>query len=274
MNVNQLRIKFCGLILLLAMIACVIPGQAISPAPVVNQSSIETSIVGTAQVAKSQTEQASLVTPNPTVPIETHTPTLQVSMSGTTLIFQEDQSAEFIDHKAGIKLTIPAGWLPVRPNEDEYYKAFTLDVALRNQEITNRLTRIQSSDTNFFRLDVIDIRDGHIQDGILTIFNVIFEEGDMRSLEEWAAAEKKKNNPFENFKFISSSYPQTANGTRVLVIEQSWASDQTNTIYYRGVFFNLPTGTIVLDFYSNNKLKDSILPDFEQVVNSLVQIDR
>ncbi|MBK9924132.1 MAG: hypothetical protein IPP66_02470 [Anaerolineales bacterium] len=275
MKNTQLRIHLYGMILVLTVMACVIPGQTISPAPVVNQGSIETSIVGTAQVAKSQTEQASLVTSTPTIPMETPTPTptLQESMSGTSLIFHEDKSAEFIDHKAKIKLAIPAGWLPVRPNEDEYYKAFTLDVTLRNQEISNRLTRIQSIDPKFFRLDVIDIRDGHIQDGILTMFNVIFEEGDMRSLEDWAVAEKKKKNPFEGFKFISTTYPQIANGTKVLVIEQSWQSGQVNTIYYRGVFFSLPTGTVVLDFYTNNKLKDNILPDFDQIVNSLTKID-
>ena len=231
-------------------------------------------MVETAQALLQQTEQVRVTATPTTIPTETLTPTPQISLSGTSLIFLEDQTTEFVDHRAGIKITIPAGWLSVRPNESEYYSAFTLGVVQENQEIIDRLAHIQSSDTNYFRLDAIDIRDGHIQDGILTVINVIFEEDDIRSLEKWAEAERKKKQPFENFKFISSSYPETTNGIGVLVIEESWASGRSNTIYYRGVFFSLPTGTMVLDFYTNDKFKETVLPDFEQVVNSLVLIDQ
>ena len=92
--------------------------------------------------------------------------------------------------------------------------------------------------------------------------------------EQWAQAERNKRQPFSGFKFISSSYPKTADGTRVLLIEESWdAERKKGTIYYRGIFFSLPTGTIVLDFYSNLTLKDTVLPDFEQVVNSLTLLN-
>ena len=273
MDRKQVQIILSCLCLFLGIVACALPGQTTQTQPVNDSGVAETSIAGTMQAAQHLTEQAGLVTPTPTVvPTETPIPTPQISLNGTSLQFREDQSAEFIDHKAGIKLIIPPGWLPVRLNEDEYYKAFTLDVVLANQEITNRLTRIQSADANFFRLDAIDIRDGHIHDGIISDINVIFQEGDVRSLEKWAEAEKNEDHLLADFKLISSSYHQTANGIRVLVMEESWASAQTNTIYYRGVFFSLPTGTVVLDFYSNFEVKDSILPDFEQVVDSLIQV--
>lgn len=271
---KQPQILLSGLCLLMGIVACALPGQTSPPEPVYNPEVAETSIAGTVQAAQHLTEQAALVTPASTVvPTETPIPTPQISLNGTSLQVRKDQSAEFIDHKAGIKLIIPPGWLPVRLNEDEYYKAFTLDVVLANQEINNRLTRIQSADANFFRLDAIDIRDGHIHDGIISDINVIFQEGDVRSLEKWAEAEKNEDQVFADFKLISSSYHQTANGIRVLVMEESWASTKTSTIYYRGVFFSLPTGTVVLDFYSNFEVKDSILPDFEQVVNSLTLLN-
>ena len=274
MNKTYIQFIFTSLILLLSLGACTLPGQTSPALPATNPGAVETSIASTAQAALEQTEQVGLVTPTSTVaPVETNTPVPQASLYGTSLISREDQSAEFIDNKAGVKLTIPAGWLPVRPNESEYYNAFALDVVLQHPEISDRLTRIQSSDSNFFRLEAIDVRDGHIQNGILTIFNVIFEEGDTRTLEEWADAEKNRDHILADFKFLSSNFSQTANNTRILVIEQSWTSGQTDTIYYKGVFFSLPTGTIVLDFYSDNNFKDTVLPDFEQVVNSLVQID-
>jgi len=260
-----------GILQLFVLVSCKSSSQSPSSGVANTPNPTERSMVETAQVLLRQTEQIVNASPTP-IPTKTHTPTPQISITETSLIFREDQTAEFIDHRAGIKLTIPTGWLPVRPNEDEFYKAFTLDVVQENQEIVDRLAHIQSSDTNFVRLDVIDIRDGHIQDGILTVINVIFEEDDTRTLEKWVEAERKKKQPFENFKFISSSYPETANGTRILVIEESWASGKSNTIYYRGVFFSLPTGTIVLDFYTSDKFKETVLPDFEEVVNSLVEL--
>ncbi len=273
MDRNNLYLRLSGLVVLMTIAACVLPSQSVPPAPTTNSNSIETFIAGTAQVSAKQTEQAVPATPMPAIiPIDTFTPTPKISISGTSLVVHEDQSATFIDHTAGIQLTIPSGWMPVRPSEEEYYKAFTLDVVMANQDILNRLTRIQNADTDFFRLDAIDIRDGHVHHGIISDINVIFQPGDTRSLETWAQAEKKKKQPFVNFRFISSSYPHTTNGTRVLVIEESWAAD-LEVIYYRGVFFSLPTGTLVLDFYSDILFKDTVLPDLEQVVNSVTLLN-
>ncbi len=271
MNKNNLYLSLSGLVMLMTILACVIPGQATQPAPVTNPDSIGTFIAGTAQASVEQTVQASLVTPTSTlVSAEIFTPTPKISMAGTSLVIREDQSALFTDHTAGIQLIIPAGWMPIRVNEEEYYNAFSLDVTLKNPDILDHLTAIQDASVEKFRLNALDIRDGHNPGGVRSNIDVIFQPGDLRSLEKWEQAERNRKPPFKNFKFISSSYPTTTNGTRVLVIEQSWTgAGGKNTIYYRGVFFSLPSGTIVLDFLANLDFKDTILPDFEQVVNSL-----
>ena len=264
-----------GFVILIAIVACVLPSQTIQSSPGIDPNAIETSIAGTRQASAQQTEQAILNPPTATlIPTVTATPTPKLSFYGTSLSTREDQSAVFEDHKAGIQLIIPAGWLPVRVNEDEYYKAFTLDVVLQNPVFHDHLTRIQDVQLDVVRLDAFDIRPGHIYDNIISDFNVIFEEGDVRSLEKWEQAERKRKFPYTNTKFISSSYPTLDNGTRVLVIEQSWdARGGKGTIYYRGVFFSLPMGTIVLDFYTNSDYKDTVLPDFDQVVNSLTLLN-
>ena len=231
----------------------------------------ERSVVATAQALLIQTEQIKTKLPT-SVPTVTYTPTPQISLSGTSLIFRGDQTAEFVDYKAGIKLTIPSGWLPVRPNEEEYYKAFTNDVVINDPDIYKRLNQIQTHDTNFFRLDAIDIRPGHVVNGVISDISVIFQENDFRTLEEWSKAERGQVSPYAGYKFLSSKYPETADGTRVLVIEKSW-DYQGGTLYYRGVFFSIPTGALVLDFQTNNDFKDTVLPDFEQVVNSVTLLD-
>lgn len=240
-------------------------GRPVQAVPTVDSSARETALAGTALAFGT-------ATPIPS-PTETLIPTPKISNYGTSLVIQEDGSALFIDHKAGMQLTIPVGWLPVRVNEDEFYKAYSLDVVLENPAIADRLTNTQSANLDFHRLDAIDIRDGHIPDGVITVINVIFQEGDKRTLEQWAKAEISKKQPFAGFKWILTSYPRTADGTRVLQIEESWDAQQKARVYYRGIFFSLPSGTVVLDLYTNNEFKDTVLPEFEQVVNSLTLLN-
>src|SRR5512132_2403346 len=111
------------LFVLLPLVGC-------SKAPATNPPAVETSLAATARALAQQTAAArptATVTATATV---TPTPTPRVSLNGTTLEFHEDQTAIFTDHKAEIQLVIPAGWMPFRVNEKEYFDAFTADVVL------------------------------------------------------------------------------------------------------------------------------------------------
>jgi len=260
-----------GFVLLFTLVGC---GKS-QPTSVTNPPGVETSLASTARALAQLTETANPFTATPSVtPTVTLTPTPKISLNGTSLVIREDGSALFIDHKAGIQLTIPAGWMPVRVSEDEYYNAFTSKAVLANPALSERLTQIQDADLDNFRLDALDIRDGHIPGGIISDFSVVFQPGDTRTLEKWAQAEGNRKSPFKNYRLLSMGYPKTADGTRVLVIEQTWSKDQSHSIFHRAVFFSLPTGTVVLDFYSNKEFKDTVLPDFEQVVNSVTLLNQ
>jgi hypothetical protein len=245
-----------------------------APTPVVNPPGVETSLASTALALAKQTEAAnpSTATPSPTA-TETPTPTPSISVNGTSLAVNEDGSVLFTDYKAGVQLVIPAGWLPLRVNEDEYYQAFTSGVTSSNPAIGERLTQIQDANLNNFRLDAIDIREGHTVNGILSDIDVNFYPGDMRSLEQLAQAEGKKKSPFKNYLFLNRGYPKLTNGSRVLMIDRTWSQDQSRKMFQRSVFFSLPTGTLVLDLYSNKDFKDKVLPDFEQVINSITSLN-
>ena len=258
-----------GFIFLFVMVGC---GK--SSAPITNPPAVETSLASTARALAKQTETANpvTVTPSPTATI-TFTPTPGISINGTSLVMRDDQSTLFTDHRAGIQLIIPAGWMPVRVNEDEYYQAFTAEVVLANPALNERLTQIQDANLDTFRLDAFDIRDGHIPNGVISDINVLYQAGDTRSLEQWRQAEAKSRKPFKNFRLVNMLYPKTADGTRVLMIEQTWSKNQSTAIYYRRVIFSLRNGTLALDFYTNKDFKDTVLPDFEQVVNSVTLLN-
>src|SRR5512142_194376 len=106
MNTKRIQTALIGLVLLFTLFGC-----RKSQVPITNPPAVETSLASTARALAKQTETAQGFTQTPTVvPTLTLTPTPKISMNGTSLIMNEDGSALFVDHKAGIQLTIPAGW--------------------------------------------------------------------------------------------------------------------------------------------------------------------
>ncbi len=275
MNRNHLHHPLAMFLILAAIVACVLPGQASAPAPGTDPLTIESAVAGTAQAAEQQTRQANPVPATATItPTDAPTRTPKISLTGTSLLVREDQSTVFIDYRAGFQIIIPAGWLATRVNEEEYFSAFALDVVLTNPPINDRLAKIQSNNTDYFRLDAIDIRPGHVVNGMISDITVILQpESASRTLEEWAKHERQRPSPFEGHKFLSSEFKQTANGIRILVTEESWNFDQEGKVYARRVFFSMPTGTVTIDFQTYLDFKDVVLPDFEQVVNSVTLLN-
>lgn len=262
-------------ILFFTLLACVVPGLSQPAAsPAFDLEAISTVVVLTANALQTQSVVAAtptlFETSTPTfVPAEPATATPKISLSGTSLLLRDDQTTIFTDRQAGVELIIPAGWMPVRVNEQEYLDAFSSNAAA-DMAIRERLNRIQTFDPAWFRLDAIDVQVGHVINGAPTFMSVIFQQNDPRSLEDVAKDEKVKL--FTNFEVISSSYQQAVNDIKILVVEQSWAVT-TGTTYYKGVFFKIPSGLVVLDFYSPIEFKDTVLPDFEKIVNSLVLLN-
>lgn len=270
MKRNILFFIFIASVLLLTVSSC----KQAAPTLIVNPPGVETSLASTARALAKQTEAANPFTATPSsTATQTPTPTPRVSVNGTSLVFRDDQSALFTDYNAQIQLVIPAGWMPLRVNEEEYYQAFTAGVVMENPSLSEHLTEIQDVNVDNFRLDAIDIREGHTLNGIPTDINVVFYPNDTRSLDQWAQAEGKRKPPFKNYLFLNRGYPKTADGTRVLLIDRTWSRDASNKVLHRSVYISLPTGTLILDLFTNNSLKDTVLLDFEQVVNSVTPLN-
>ena len=267
MNQKYLYRSLSGFLTMLAVAACAFSKQKIPIVPTTDLKQYETSVAGTKQVVAQLTKQAA-----PTLVSVTSTPKVS-QITKTSLVSLDDQSTVFIDQKAGVQVTIPPGWLTVRPNEDEYYKAFALEEVLSNPAINDRLTKLQSANTDFFRLDAIDIRPEHVVDGIITVMSVNFQPDDFSSLEKWAKSEETKKSPFKEYGFISSSFQKTTDGTHILVVQERWKGSANGTLYHREVFFSLASGTLMIDLQTNRDFKETVLPDFEQVINSLTLLN-
>jgi hypothetical protein len=269
---NYKQIFFTALIFFTSILACVVPGlqTASAPAPTVDTDILSTVVAATVSESIAQTAQATTPTPA-LMPTDTVTATPKVSLSGTSLLLRDDQTTVFTDREAGIEFVIPAGFMPVRVNEQEYYEAFSSNAAT-DPLIYDRLVQIQNADTTQFRLDAIDIRPGHVFNGIITDFHYVFKANDPRGLEEISENLRSADSIWVNYEFTSSRYEQAANGIKILVVERKYGPP-TEAIFHRSIVFKIPSGMIVLDFYSPLDFKDTVLPDFEKVVNSLILLN-
>ena len=274
MNRNYLHPALSAFVLLIAIVACVLPGQTVQQAPVTNPVSIESAVAGTAQAAAQQTELANPVPATATF-LPTEAPLLPevVSSYGTSLVKRGDGSTQFKDYRAGVQIIFPPNWLPMRPGEPEYYEAW--EKGSQNQWILEEIGSIQNLDLNVFRVNAYDMHPEHMLYSTLPKINVVFQQGDTRTLKQVEADEKKmiERSVQAGHEFLSSDFQTTSGGLQVLVFEdqsQSKSSDNVDYMFYeKGTYFKVSTGMVFIDFYIPSDQKETLGMEYHQIVESI-----
>lgn len=260
--------SWVGFIILLALAACALPPPNTQS---VKTPNVETSVAGTLSVALMQTEQASRSTSTAIVPTQALTALPVVSSYGTSLIAREDGSIEFIDYRAGVQILFPPNWLALRVGEPEYYKAWEKE-GTRNPHLLDAITSIQNLDLDRFRVTAYDLYPEHVLYDNLPKIHVVFVQADPRTLKQVERDERKAKSPLAQRKFLPSAYQKTPDGLEFLIMQYQWKSSNANISYtslYQGVFFKLPTGTVAIDLFIPAELKETLQPEFDQIVDSI-----
>ncbi len=263
------------LLILVAIVACVLPGQATSLAPSTDPLAIESAVAGTAQAAEQQTQQA-IPLPATAIAIPTNAPASPevVSSYGTSLVKRDDGSTQFRDYRAGVQIVFPPNWLPVRPGEPEYYEAWEKEGA-KSQWVLEEIASIQTLDLNVFRVNSYDMHPEHILYDVLPKINVVFQQGDTRALKQVEADEKRmiENSVQAGHEFVSSDYQEISGGLQILIFEdqtQSKSPDDIDFMFYnKGVYFQVPTGMVFIDLFLPAEMKDALQPEYDQIVGSI-----
>jgi hypothetical protein len=209
--------------------------------------------------------------------ISTETPTAITSLSQSTLTKQADGSILFTDARAGYEIKLPASWLTVRINEQEYLDAFSL-VEAANTNIQQALLSVQNEDPKTFRLLAIDTKAAHIQNDFVTDMRFILNEKKNLSLNSDAdlqaiAKEISASAAVFRFEVTSIKVVTLANGMQFGEIEAK--SSFTNpsganvTIYQEQVFFNVKTGTQSIIFTTVSDLKETLLPVLDAMLETV-----
>ncbi|RPJ25995.1 MAG: hypothetical protein EHM33_13125 [Chloroflexi bacterium] len=274
MNRHYLPLALSASVILIAIVACVLPGQTVQPAPVTNPVSIESAVAGTAQAAAQQTQQANPVPATATF-LPTEAPMLPevISSYGTSLVKRGDGSTQFRDYRAGVQIIFPPNWLPMRPGEPEYYEAW--EKGSQNQWILEEIASIQNLDLNVFRVNSYDMHPEHTLYDILPKINVVFQQGDLRTLEQVEDDEKRmiENSVQAGHEVLSSDYRGTSGGLQTLVFEnqsQSKSSDNIDFMFYnKGTYFRVPTGMVFIDLFLSSEMKDALQEEYDQIFESI-----
>jgi hypothetical protein len=225
-----------------------------------------------------QTAEAAPLLPSPTpteppvtetsVPSPTETPV--TSLTGTSLSQLEDGSTQFIDNVAGVRLTIPSGWVVVRLNEPEYFQVWALTVD--DSVLQYGLEGIQSLDPARFRLHAFNTKPDYVYAGLGSQINVVFIKDDPRTLEQIAEDEKQPQ-AFTNYALLSAEFQVRPDNIETFTVEEQWrAISSTNEhimTYYKGVLFKVPAGTVAIDLFVPFDIKHEVVPLFDQMVGQL-----
>jgi len=271
-------------IVLILILACattpVVPTliPTIPPVSTSNPEMFSTMVAEAAGVFMTQTAEAApfLSSPPPESELLSETPlppateTAVTSLAGTSLTKLDDGSTQFVDNLAGIRLTIPAGWVTVRLNEPEYYEIWSLTVD--DPILQQGLEGIQSLDPAQFRLHAFNTQQDYAYQGAGSRISVVYGRDDIRTLEQVAEAARQPQ-AFTDYALVSSDFQVRPDNLEVFRIEEQWRGvSSTNAslmLYYVGVFFKVPSGTVSVDLLVPADIKHEVIPAFDQMIEQM-----
>lgn len=270
---------FAASLLLLAGLACVIPGQgtASAPAPTVDPAQLDAIIAETVAAVLQQTASAPTATQPATA---TSQPAAELSVTSTPLpqssiTNQADGTAFYVDEKAGFNVTIPSGWLPVRIDQLEYYDAFSLPQAA-DPTVQSALMDINDLDPKVYRLFIFDLQDGHLQSGFVNNVNIVWDQGSSISLkteDEIKATAESLPSVVPGLVVKSASVSKTLSDILIGVILSEVPTKNKDgadlVLVQKQVLLNVKDGLLVLTFTTEQGIKDATLPFFDTLVESI-----
>ena len=265
-------------LLMTAALACALPFQDASVPPPTPDTRVGTSVAGTVAAAMDLTATALVPTatiPPTSTPAPTETATPEESGAGSSLTAQADGSTLFVDERAGYRVTIPAGWLAVRINEQEYLDAFLLPQAA-DDTIQKALLSIQNQNPDVTRLFVVDLMEGHMPKGLVTNVNIVWDEPfeiDFETDEELQALadEAAKAAVGPTVQSVNFVVPTNGDvyGEIVLETQGLTPSGESASIYQKLTVFDLPKGTLYITLTVESGFADTVLPYFTAMLDTL-----
>jgi hypothetical protein len=185
---------------------------------------------------------------------------------------------KYTNDAGGFEVTLPAGWLAVRPNSDEF-NASLAKAAARNSMLRDQMTNdLAGYEANFDRLYSYVLRPDLGKNTLFGFSKLDWDPSDTTSLDNATLGELIQG--FESPKGIPGFRADTAqlreNGNAVMTIEIGgrfpMSDEQGGTVpFYSTVVFFKPTSnsTARIAFSYLQDFKAQISPDVKSIIESI-----
>jgi len=266
MNRNHIRRVLGTSMILMAIVACVLPGQYAQPAPAMDPMSIDTAVAGTMQAAATRTAEAGVIALATEAPV----------MTGTAIEQTPEGTTRYSDYDAGFEIVFPVGWLAVRPNSDEFNA--TLANVGANTMLQDQMTTDQTGyEAKFDRLFAYPLRPDIQNDVIFGFSKLAWNPEDATTIDDYTMGKLVEDleSPDGIPGFRAGVVQLHEDGSfNMIEISGRWTLDdgQGNTIpFYTTVIFFKPSSnsTVRLTFTYLHDHQGQIAPDVKSIMESI-----
>jgi hypothetical protein len=267
-------------LLILAAVGCVsilmaacAPGNSDPAAPyyptytAIAQGLIDLANTATAQAAQPAQPAAVSEAPTPPPPV-----------GGTENVQQDDGTTKYSDYDAGFELTLPAGWIGVRPGAQEFNDVLKSEGAT-NQALKDQMTADQQGYQPVKdRYYVYATKPEEFENALLSYGKVAWNAGDATAIDQNKLGELvqslEMSPDMPGVRVVASNVISNGNGVPVLVIGANYtieASDGTMTPHYLNFIYFKPTdnSTVRIFMSSWKDYRDVTGSDVDSIVQSI-----
>jgi hypothetical protein len=230
-------------------------------------------------IAQGLIDLVNTATAKAALPAETPTPPLPVG--GTENVKQPDGTTKYSDYDASFEMSLPAGWIGVRPGNQEFNDVLDNEGA-NNQALKDQMTHDQQGyepvkDRYYLYATKPDV----VENDLLSFAKLAWSPSDPQQVDQNALGELVRGlemtPALPGLRVVSSNIVTNGNNVPVIVIGANWTYDDGNgnlIPLYLNVFFFKPTenGTVRIVMSTDKEQRGVIEPDVEKMVQSIKKL--
>lgn len=263
MKQSHLPHVLSAFVMLFAILACALPGQA--GQPVTSPNAIETAVAGTSQAAAQQTAAAQLFTATPEGP------------TGTVIEQSPDGTTKYTDYDAGFEVHYPVGWLTVRPGSAEFNAALVGEANVNSMLHDQMAYDISNDAVDEYRLYSYILRPDIKQHVLFGFSKVRWDPEDSAVLDNvnmgQFVRDLEAQTSIPGFR-VDTAQIHDEMYTRVIEIGGRWTlSDGTSdpVVFYSIFYFFKPTqsSTVRIAITTIYEYKDQMSIDMKSIMSSI-----
>jgi hypothetical protein len=227
-------------------------------------------------IAQGLIDLVNTATARAALPAETPTPPLPAG--GTENVKQPDGTTRYSDYDAGFEITLPKGWIGVRPGNQEFNDVLGNEAA-NNQALKDQMTLDQQGyepvkDRYYFYATKPDV----VENDLLSYAKLAWSPSDPQLVDQNALGELVQGlemaPEMPGLRVVSSNIVMNGNNVPVIVIGANWTYEIESgglVPLYINVLFFKPTenSTVRIVMITDKDHRNVIGPDVDAMVRSI-----